>query len=279
MTEQTDYAVFRSLLANERGFHLLFCDLFETSSFSLYHNRVFAEDPIFNHFVIDDELLLSQAPLDSSMVRLVVSEIRSKAESFELNTTIFLENFWPRSAQFERASIGMGYRVADKMEVLTKILGRRITKATEPGEARFEIAETMDVGMWNKVFMSSYAIPRQWEAELLRREGEILKNRGASFILATDRKRANMPSGCLLEFSGPDPYVGIYCVGTIPEQRGKGVARQMLLSMEDHALTSDKPVVLVLQTLSSDGVAPMYKKMGYATRFERDILFSPSAAA
>ena len=262
-------SLFSDLLKNERGFHLLFCDLIKSDYFSLYHNRKFAEDPIFNHFIIDEMLLQNAKPLDLSKMKTAIQNAISTAKELDLNTSIFVENFWPRASQFEKTAVELGYRVTDKMEILTKKVPDRAS--ISEGVSQLEVSFTDDIDTWTDVFMSSYSVPASWQSELIRREKAILQMKNAQFVLA---KYLERPVGCLLSFIEPASYLGIYCVGTIREQRGKGVARRMLSFSETTALNAGCSS-LTLQTLTSDHVSPMYKKMGYKTEFERDILWAP----
>jgi ribosomal protein S18 acetylase RimI-like enzyme len=282
MTTSAKRQFFLDLLTNERGFHLLFCDLLESGFFLLYHNESFSEDPIFNHFLIRSDLLQRRTQIDQSEVNSVVQSVKSKAQELKLSTTLFVENFWERKGQFEKCAVDAGYRITDKMEILSKTLTRSSGElAPEPTKSRgghsrdFEVSYTDDYESWNGVFMSSYSIPPHWRDELIRREKKILLSNSAKFVLAKDLANDSIPCGCLLTFSsGPSGnYLGIYCVGTVPEERGKGVAREMLDFVERNALKQGQKV-LTLQTLKSDGVASMYKKTGYKTEFERNIYWS-----
>jgi ribosomal protein S18 acetylase RimI-like enzyme len=267
----TKLSFFQVLLENERGFHLLFCDKKESDDFSLYHNKEFAEDPIFNHFIIDETLLKGGANYDAQKVRKVVQTAKSVSRELKVQTSIFIENFWPRGLQFEKTAIELGYRVTDRMEILSK---KSFNSSPEKTTSfHFEISPTDDVTTWTEVFMASYSIPTSWRNELLRRENTILQMKNANFLLA---RNAGNPVGCLLNFIEPKDSLGIYCVGTVPDQRGKGVAREMLAFSEKIALKAGCNL-LTLQTLNSDHVSPMYKKIGYRTEFERDILWTPSS--
>jgi GNAT superfamily N-acetyltransferase len=262
---------FSDLLKNERGFHLLFCDMIETEYLALYQNKSFAEDPIFNHFVLKEELLGSQSNLEPNKVRAAIQSAKSKSVELKLSTSIFIENFWPRTNQFEKSAIESGYRITDRMEILSKTIGKE--KQNPETSESYTTSTTTDVEEWNDVFMASYSIPTYWKNELFRRESEALNDGRTKFVISRD-SRSSRASGCLLTFVLPDSCLGVYCVGTIPELRGKGIARRMLHFAEKIALEHGCNR-LTLQTLTSDHVAPMYKKIGYKTEFERDILWTP----
>jgi GNAT superfamily N-acetyltransferase len=65
--------------------------------------------------------------------------------------------------------------------------------------------------------------------------------------------------------------MGVYCVGTLPQKRGRGIARSMLQRSEVIA-QSEGCKIMTLQTIESDNVTPMYLKLGYAMEFERNVL-------
>jgi ribosomal protein S18 acetylase RimI-like enzyme len=268
MDEANKLDFFSNLLKNERGFHGLFSELEKFDDFVLYHNEVFSEDPVFNHFVISESLLGNNSNLDDSRIEKTIQSAASVAQRFSLGTSIFLEDFWLRSEQFEKMAIALGYRVKDKMEILSKIPTMNVQ---EQGATSIEVSSTREIEAWTDVFMSSFSIPESWEKELLRREQALLHLTGSNFILATERGH---PVGCLLTYTGPIGYTGIYCVGTIPDHRGRGVAKQMLAFSENYALKIQSRF-LTLQTLNSDHVSPMYKKLGYTKQFERRILWEP----
>jgi N-acetylglutamate synthase-like GNAT family acetyltransferase len=260
---------FSGLLRNERGFHRLFSNVKKFDDFELFHNEEFADDPIFNHFVVDESLLQNGLDPDDSRIEKAIQSAKSITHQFSLRTSIFLENFWPGSKRFEKIATELGYRVTDKMEILSKAVSNQKVKTQE--NFPVEVSFTEDVETWTKVFMSSFFIPRSWQEELSKREKSILQMSSTKFVLATF---GDLSVGCLLTYVEPADCLGIYCVGTIPSQRGKGIARQLLAFSEAYALKIGCDI-LTLQTLTSDHVSPMYKKLGYITQFERDILWAP----
>jgi GNAT superfamily N-acetyltransferase len=69
----------------------------------------------------------------------------------------------------------------------------------------------------------------------------------------------------------PRDFLGVYCVGTLPESRGRGIATSMLRAAEDYGAKLGCRY-LTLQTVLSDGVTTMYIGQGYKIDFERDLL-------
>ena len=256
---------FQELLQNERGFDQLFCDLAATEHLCLFHNRNFAEDPIFNHFAVQEQYY-DQLGSDAFFDKKIIQEAREASFSLKLSTSIFVESFLPKKSTFEKIAVDLGYRLTDKMEVLSK----ETTKVERA--IKFGVSSTKNVSEWNSVFIQSYGIPASWEEELLRRENKMLLDPNVTFVIARDHDSRAL--GCTLAFVEPKSCLGIYCVGTLKEYRGQGVALDMLAFCEKLALNNNCSM-LTLQTLSADNVSPLYKKVGYKTDFERDILWSP----
>ena len=94
-----------------------------------------------------------------------------------------------------------------------------------------------------------------------------------STMLFLARER-DAPTGCMLLHRIPDDFLGIYCVGTLPEKRNRGIAKSLMRTAEEYAARIGSKY-LTLQTVASDGVTPMYTKLGFKIEFERDVLQLP----
>jgi GNAT superfamily N-acetyltransferase len=263
---------FKSLLLNERAFHLLFCELKEfPENLTLYSNLKFAEDPIFNHFILSDSLLDSEKPIPNEKLESVFERVKLEERNRSAKESVFVEDFWRRRRQIEEFAIDSSFVVSDRMEVLSKPLSIDTKLSSDSSVTAYS---STNFEIWNDVFIQSYSIPFSWKDELLSREKSILSKGEATFVLAdlkTDK--GSETAGCLLTFKKPDTHLGIYCVGTIPEHRGHGVAKAML-SFAERIAQDEGCNTMTLQTLTSDSVSPMYKKLGYSTEFNRDILLS-----
>ena len=258
---------FQKLLANERSFDRLFCDVAHGNGFDLYYNERFKDDPVFNHAVIDNSILSQANHPDADPLLILLHEVRTEAGRHNVPPTIFVEEFWENARFFQKVAIEDGYVVGGSMEILSKTVGPKPYSATEA-----IVIETNNLKTWNDVFMSSYAIPLGWEEELTRREQMFATLHSTKLLVAMDARRK--PVGCILTHLMPPDCLGIYCVGTIPEMRHHGVARDMLHKAESLADYLGCKY-LALQTISSDGVTPMYLRLGFKLEFKRNVLLVP----
>ncbi len=257
------------MLLNERSFDRLFCDVANSNRFDLYYNTSFADDPVFNHAIVDDAILDSSYSTDADSLLILLSEIKSVALGRDVMLTIFVERFWKLCERLESAAIEDGFVVAGSMNILSKKIGKALQKFNEP----IDVFETEDISLWNQTFMRSYSIGQKWAPELIRREEMFLSDPSTRLFLATE-KESDLPSGCLLVHRTPSDYLGIYCVGTVPERRHRGVAKALLAAVENLAIELHCEN-LTLQTIESDGVTPMYLGLGFNLDFQRDVLKLP----
>lgn len=260
-------ALARKLLSNEEGFGRLFSNYEEFQSFSLYSNPTFSEDPIFNHFVLNERVVEQSS---AEVLIPVIEQLKKISTSLAFKTTVFLENLWNNSSLLGKLAVDNGFRVRDKMEILSKYV---VSKSPIDHEVEINVRITKDYANWNKIFVSSFEIPESWNEELLSREEAATKNDSVNLILGRE-PGSDEDRGCLLSFLDESKVMGIYCVGTLPGWRGRGIAKMMMNFVENNARDLGCKL-LTLQTINSDGVSPMYKKMGYRTEFERDIFWNP----
>ncbi|MDG6921712.1 MAG: GNAT family N-acetyltransferase [Nitrososphaerota archaeon] len=253
------------ILLNERSFDRLFCDVSSSDRFDIYYNTNFADDPIFNHIVIADSVMAEG--LDGDSISLLLYKIKSEASSKNISPTVFVEKNWKFTSKLEERAIEGEFRILGMMEILSKKVALE-SRAVSTG--RITVFETRDYNLWNETFMRSFSLGSEWKEELLRRE-ELFSNNTSTTLLLAMETNSTEPSGCTLLHRTPSNVLGIYCVGTVPERRGRGVANSMLRTAEQFA-SSLECKLLTLQTVSSDGVTPMYLKYGFIIDSGRDLL-------
>ena len=74
-------------------------------------------------------------------------------------------------------------------------------------------------------------------------------------------------AGCCLLYEKKES-IGLYCLGTIPHFRRKGVARELIASAVRIAKDNDHNL-LIVQTLTKEGYDEFYKKLGFRTIYEK----------
>lgn len=255
-----------SLLENEVSFDKIFCDVSVDSGFFIYYNSYFSEDPIFNHASFSSSVLSSKNYISEKTEKLL-DKIARKTSELRIPASLYVERFWRNSRTLQKDAIDFGFVVIEQMHILKKKIEATVAEET-PG---ISVSETKDIGLWNRAFAKSFTIPDPWIPELVSRLKAVVENDSHTLLLAASEDGVSEASGCLLLRLHPPECMGVYCVGTIPERRNHGVARVMMAAAEKEA--SERGCeVMVLQTLESDRVAPMYFSLGYETAFERDVL-------
>lgn len=254
------------MLANEASFDALFCDIFETPRYTMFYNSYFSEDTVFNHSRINGEILNSKENRSEEYEE-IFDNIRSEAKKRRVPPSIFVESFWRNSAEVVKSAVDFGYVISGGMELHAKevVHGK--------SEFLYNVVETKDFELWNDIFMRSYGIDISWKRELLSREKLFQKEPSAHLFLARENNEKSDVAGCILLHRAPRDWMGVYCVGTLPGKRNRGVAKEMMKWAELFASEAGCNY-LTLQTITSDGVAPLYQSIGFKIEFKRDVLTS-----
>jgi len=257
------------MLENERSFDELFSEAYTAEDFVLYYNSSFSDDPIFNHAVISDDILDAEESSEEKIAA-ILEKVREKAKNFEVPASIFVDEFRKVASRLEKVGIEMGYRIFEKMEILSKDLDLVGPLSDNPD---ILVSESSDFETWNDVFVRSFGITESWFGELQKRVKVLTRDPRTVLLLAREKNSSIKASGCLLLHFFPPECGGVYSVGTLPERRGHGVAKALMDTAEYFAKQKGSSFV-TLQTVTSDGVRPMYLKRGYSLDFERVILQS-----
>ncbi len=253
-------------MRNERSFDLLFCDRLNLANSTIFFNPAFAEDPVFNHIVLDDSILEGKSSQENEIFLSELSAAGEELRHYSIRPTLFMEHFWVASKNLLEMAIDSDFRIIEQMNILSKSMREKSEPISAPQSV--DVRATSEIEAWNNVFTASYEIPDRWNEELLSREKDIVANQSAILAIASVEED---PSGCILLKEEPEGILGVYCVGTLPEKRGRGVARALLSFSEVHAREIGAETI-TLQTLVRDNVTPMYLKLGYASEFERNVL-------
>jgi hypothetical protein len=145
---------------------------------------------------------------------------------------------------------GEGLSQVDTMHVL------RADSAGSTGKTKVVKIDRSFLPSWIDVFCRSFAVP-EWKPEV---ERIMSANFGRLELLLS--YKGDVPAGCAALYS-KEGVIGMYCLGTVPQLRGKGVAMDILKS----AVSKN----LFLQTLGSEGLLPFYRKVGFTVACTKKI--------
>jgi N-acetylglutamate synthase-like GNAT family acetyltransferase len=173
-----------------------------------------------------------------------------------------------RSNRYDRIRadlIGQGFKSVDQLSVMK--LGKpafKINAAVTVGAIK--LAQWRD---WCRTYLTSF----YGDLELYGVVSKIVRKafpvKGVKFVIARKGKSA---VGALAMYES-DRLVGIYCVGTTPKQRRKGVGGTMLRYASAYARRRKK--TLILQTFLSEGFEEFYLNAGFKRLYLKDVFTNP----
>jgi GNAT superfamily N-acetyltransferase len=158
--------------------------------------------------------------------------------------------------------LGSGYRRVDAMAVMSpeRARFRRLAEVTivdARGEALVD---------WSMAYLTSfYGDTRLLPAVL--RVARAIGGRGERTFLAG---RIGTKTAGVLALHRSPGLLGVYCVGTVPSFRERGVAAAMLEAAQRIGIAEGRQVVL--QTILSDGYEDYYTKRGFRRLYLKNLL-------
>jgi hypothetical protein len=146
-----------------------------------------------------------------------------------------------------------GFTQIDTMYVLTKS-----GTATMAGGGKTVVVNQKLLPIWIEVFCRAFSVP-EWKPEVRK-----MMNASADKMTVLLSYKESMPAGCAILYA-KNGITGLYCLGTILQLRGRGLARSML---RDSVRMSES---IFLQTLASDGLLSFYQRAGLKVAYAKKI--------
>ena len=145
------------------------------------------------------------------------------------------------------------FKQIDTMYVLVKS-----NRDTEVVSGKTVVVDRELLPIWIDVFCRAFYVP-EWKPEV---EKIITANAGKMTLLLSYKKKT--PAGCAALYA-TNGLTGMYCLGTIKEMRGMGLARQTL---QNAAQMFES---IFLQTLATEELLPFYRKAGFKVAYAKKI--------
>jgi hypothetical protein len=146
-----------------------------------------------------------------------------------------------------------GFAQIDTMYVLI-----RSGPATMAGDGKTIVVDKKLLPIWIDVFCRAFSV-LEWKPEVER-----IMNASAGKMTLLLSYKENTPAGCAALYA-KNGITGLYCLGTILQLRGRGLARSMLKSAVQMSEN------IFLQTLGSEGLLLFYQKAGFKVAYTKKI--------
>jgi ribosomal protein S18 acetylase RimI-like enzyme len=155
-----------------------------------------------------------------------------------------------------------GYSVVDAMAVMES--GK--TAIPVNGEVLVRQAGPQDIDQWSETYLLSFYGELTLKSRMVEVAKRLSRLEGATLLIGElDGKVAGVSA--LYETPG---YLGLYCLGTLPKCRGRGVARSLLGAAQSIAVREGRK--LVLQSLLSEETHPFYSRLGFRRLYVKAFL-------
>jgi len=205
-------------------------------------------EPFFNRACI----------LNCNGVGATVAWAEGKLRSRDTVSTVTVFDSCNKAASGLRAS---GYRSIDTMTVLLSS-----SPATPAGTARVTINERPAPDSWTRTYLEAF----YGDQELMPHVTAIVKLLQKLKAVTLLEAMVGEETAGVLAIFRTVALAGVYCVGTVPEHRRKGVAASLL--SEAVTIAGAEGRHLFLQSLASDGTLRYYLKRGFRVLYSKQLL-------
>jgi N-acetylglutamate synthase-like GNAT family acetyltransferase len=169
-----------------------------------------------------------------------------------------------------RASLSSrGYVVGDRMLVMESQPQAK-SKASSNPEVEVTLVGSRSKGKelqeWTKTYLQAFYGDQRMNEKVNGIMRKVVKDKKVSVVLARIGQTA---VGCAAMHRTAGGVAGIYCVGTDPRFRGRGVGATMLKTMR--GLADGEGRRLILQTMASDAVEGFYLKQGLKLAYTKSL--------
>lgn len=156
-----------------------------------------------------------------------------------------------------------GYHSTETMSVMVAT-----TRMETTNHSYADVRETSagSAKEWTKAYLLSFYGDVKLTRAATKVVQRLLRSRSATLLEA----RSNGEVAGVLAVYRTQRLAGIYCVGTVPKFRRRGVAGNLLQRTSEIASSEGRR--MVLQTLESDGAEAFYAKRGFVALYRKSFM-------
>ena len=236
----------------------MWCKTSDFKSAIIFYNQYFSEDPLYNH--------ATKIELKNGDILDVIKKVSNFFNKKKINPCFYVPKY-EKSGTFLKLLTINDFKLYDEMIFLE--LARSTTNLENDRIKIISMNEEMSI-VWSNVFFEAFKIPDSWHTEVIKIVKKIASQENTILLLAY---LDDQPVGVCALYS-KDSIGGLYCLGTIPSHRNKGVASALIKkAIARSKLIGNK--TLCLQTLDQDRLENFYWSRGFRKIFKRDIYSKP----
>ena len=142
----------------------------------------------------------------------------------------------------------------------------KVLVSTTPMEGAGEGTITRSPEGWTAAYLKAFYGSGELTRTVKPIVASLLKDMAVTLL---EQKSGGETAGVLALFRTPG-LMGVYCVGTVPEHRKRGVATSLLAKAGRMAESERR--TLILQSLASEGATQLYLDNGYEVMYDKLIL-------
>ena len=174
-----------------------------------------------------------------------------------------------KNADTQRMLIRAGFRWIDTMDVLTLAREPDLdSKNKTPTDMSIIKVKHADVSNWVSTFCDSFEI-LEMQAEIKQRIERSFDKMILLISYACSGNSSPQVGGCCALFINRG-IIGLYCLGTIPKFRGRGLARKLVAKGFQYTSNYDLEY-LFLQTFESQDLSAFYSKFGFKLAYKKRV--------
>ena len=172
-----------------------------------------------------------------------------------------------KNADTQRKLNLAGFSWIDTMDVLTLTLESDfVDKKKATTDVSVVKVNYADIASWVSAFCESFEI-LEMQTEIKQRIERHFDKLILLISYVCSGLSAPQIGGCCALFVNRG-IIGVYCLGTIPKFRGRGIARKMLASGVQYTFNLD---YLFLQTFESQNLFAFYRKFGFKLAYKKRV--------
>jgi len=191
------------------------------------------------------------------------AEQKLAARGSDVTITVF--DSCHRAASALEAS---GYKPADTMTVLLSN-----GPVAAEGTPQAAIVARPSAESWTRAYLGAFYGDQRLASSVTPIVSRLMKVRAATLLEA----RVGGEAAGVLAIFRTKGLAGVYCVGTVPEHRRRGVAGSLLARAREIAEAEGRE--LILQSLASDGSERYYLRRGFVALYSKRLLSKENSNA